>query len=366
MPKQTLKFKASFPFFYWAYDTGLCKDPRTEAQQQRDYAHEERLFSSAADPFGYKRILSSPYPQENQLGVGSCVPHGVGLALAIECVLDGIRGYTRLAWLFVYRLRANYPSAGCWLQNVFDLYKKRGAPLFSTLPDIVAPTESEANALVLTEQMSVEAEIYRGGEYYILKDTFNDIETLAGIASAGHGVPILIAATYEEWAQVTPKILSPNLNLDTAPVRHCISILPESGHIGPDGKRYVTIQDSALFGNIGLRHLREDFVKARVFGAGYWDGTQVLGSGPKPKHVFTMVLKYGSRDKEVIALQKLLISEGLLPNDCATGVFLGRTLAAVHAFQNKYADKILAPLNLDAPTDTWGSMCIAQANFLCR
>jgi hypothetical protein len=107
-------------------------------------------------------------------------------------------------------------------------------------------------------------------------------------------------------------------------------------------------------------------VSARVFGAAYWDTVQIIGNGPKPTYTFTKVLSFGANSEEVRMVQKLLISEGLLPTDCATGYFGGRTLAGVRAFQVKYASDILIPINLDAPTSTWGARCIAKANTLCK
>lgn len=338
-------------------------DPRTPEDQQKDYAHEERVFPQAKDPFGNSPITDSPFkPYYNQVGTSSCVPHGVGLALAIERKAD-VGVWARLSPLFAYRLRSNYPQEGSYPPNIFDMYAKYGAPLLDSLPEV--NTEAQANGVVLTAQMYTEAEIFKGKEFYTLQ-TFNDIAALANIAAAGHGVAILIYATYKEWAQAVPQILTPGLVLDaTTPIRHCVCILPNSGFIR-DGKRYVTIQDSSPFGGFYLRDVSEDFIAARCYGAGYWDTVETIGSGPRPQYTFTKTLKYGSKGPEVVAMQKLLIAEGVLPADCATGNFYGRTLAGVRAFQNKYADKILVPLGLDAPTNTWGSMCIAQANALCR
>jgi hypothetical protein len=354
--KEWLRYLFKSDHFTGALDVPGAPVPATA------YLHEERLIARATNAFGNAKIANSPYPYEDQKQVGSCVPHGVGLALAIaRKYLTGT--YVRLSWAFVYRLRGNFPQAGAWLSDIFLLYQKRGAPLYTTLPD--PDDETTANALVLSGQMSLEAEIFEGLEWYTMQSSFNDIGELAAVAQEGKGVAIIIFATYEEWAQVYPKIIEPNLNASTAGIRHCICILPDSGFI-EGGVRYVAIQDSALFGNIPLRYLSEDFIKRRVYGAGYWNKVNIIGSGAKPHYTFTKVLALGARSPEVKAVQQLLISEGLLPSDCATGLFAGRTLAAVHAFQNKYATEILLPLGLNAPTDTWGSMCIAKANKLCQ
>lgn len=344
--------------------TGVLDDPRTQAQKDQDYSHEERVMATIASQFSNAKITTPTYFPENQWYVGSCVPHGVGLGLAIERQND-TGAYARLAWLFPYRLRSNYPDPGCYPQEIFDLYKKYGAPLYAMLETKIGMTEAQASAIVLTQQMYTEAEIFRGLEYYMLKNTYNDIDELARIAQLGHGVPITIFATTAEWSKTYVTVDNPNLLYKDATVSHEVCVLPHSGFT-ENGIKYVAIQDSAWFGNIVLRYLPENFVQKRVRIAGYWDTVTIIGNGPKPKFTFTKVLKYGAVSEEVRQMQLLLISEGLLPIDCATGAFYGRTLAGVHAFQNKYADKILLPIGLDAPTDIWGAGCIAQANFLCK
>lgn len=341
--------------------TGLNPDPRLSSEKQKDYAHEERAVATPTDPFGNLQILKSPYFYENQNQTSSCVFHGTGLALAIERKAD-VNEYVRISQIFGYRLRNNYPSEGYYLQGGCDIYRHNGAPLYTTLPTPI--NEALANSIVITDQERNEAQIYKGGEYYTVRD-YTNIDTIAGIAQQGHGVPILIYATQDEWGRDYPEIQNANMNPNYAPIRHCVCVLPNSGFM-LGGKKYVTIQDSAWFGGKQLRYLSEDFVKARCYGAVYWDTVQILSSGPRPKYNFVAVLKYGSTGKDVTAMQQLFVAEGLLPTDCVTGNFYGRTLAALHAFQNKYAADILIPNGLTAPTDTWGASCIKKANLLCQ
>lgn len=343
------------------YYTGVNEDPRLPSQQDHDYAHEERVAATPEDPFGNMQILQSPYPYENQFNTSSCCPHGVGLALAIERKAD-LGQYQRLGWLFNYRQRSNYADQGCYLQNVFDNYRHFGAPLYTSAPDV--PNESIANAMVLTPQQYNEAEIFKGLNYYTVKSNFNDITTLSSIAQQGHGVAILIYAQSEEWGLDYPYIKYSNLRSTNAEIVHCICILPNSGFI-KDGKKYVTIQDSAHFGAKTIRYLSEDFIKARVYAAAYWDTVASLGSGTTPKYHFTRSLRVGMSGDDVRALQQLFIAQGLLPTDCMTGYFGGRTLAALHAFQSKYANEVLTPNVLNAPTDLFGPASIAKANQLC-
>lgn len=345
------------------YYTGVNPDPRSEEEKQLDYLHEERLLPAGTIvPYTNQIISISPYPYEDQQGASSCEPHGVGLALAIERFKEtGV--YQRLSWTFNYRLRSNYPSEGCFLQNVFANYQAKGAPVYEELPDPM--TEDEANITVLTPQMYNDGMVFGGMEYFQVQAP-NNIDTLNAIADQGHAVAITIFATYQEWAQQYPSILNSAMKITdkAAVVNHCICVLPHSGFM-LNGKRYLAVQDSALFGNYSLRYLSEDFIKARVYGAGYWDKVSILGGGLRPQHKFTDVLTVGMRSNEVTIMQQLLISENVLPANCATGYFGGITLAGVHAFQAKYASEILTPEGLTVPTNTWGNACIKKANELC-
>lgn len=341
-------------------NTGVADDTRTEAQKQQDYLHEERIFPGNSGPFSNQKIAASKYPLQNQNSTSECVPHALALALGIERERDGA-SFIALSPTFDYRLRLNYPAPGTAPSNGFNIFSTYGSPLLTTLPTPLY--EYQANAAVLTAQMYLEADIYEGKEFYIL-NTPNDITAIANIAAQGHGVPITIFSTLQEWSQTYPQILNPKLTYAQAIVQHEVCVLPNSG-FSENGKNYVTIQDSFPFGGMQIRYLSEDFISLRCYGAGYWDTVSILGGGPKPTYTFTKVLKWGSVGNEVKAMQQLLVSEGCLPADCVTGNFYGRTLAGVHAFQNKYASDILLPLNLNAPTDTWGSACIAKANQLC-
>lgn len=343
------------------YNTGALPDPRGAERKERDYMHEERLLAAVPDPFGNPQITAAPYPVEWQKSTSSCVPHAVGLGLAIERKQD-TGTYTRLSPIFAYHKRANFPEAGSWPIDIFDIYRKHGSCLYATCPTPM--TEAMANKVVLTSAMYLEAELFKGKEYYTIGN-HQKIAEIATVAMKGHGVPILIYATYDEWAREYPVIINPRLRLDMyTPVRHAVCVLPWSGFT-KNGVRYVTIMDSSPFGNIVLRHLSEAFIRARCYGANYWDTVTIMPTFDRPKYKFTRSLKVGSGGAEVLMLQKLLISEGLLPTDCATGNFFGRTLAGVRAFQIKYADDILKPISLTEPTNLWGPRCIAKANLLC-
>lgn len=342
-------------------NTGVVEDTRPEEVKDKDWAHEERALAKPLGPFDHKEIDVSPYPYEKQWYTSSCCPHAVGLALAIERKAD-LGGYTRVSYIFNYRLRSNFDDEGCFLQNVFENYRVKGAPLFTTLP--TPQRETDANAIRITQAMLDEAEIFKGFSYYTVKENWNDIQVLGDIAQMGHAVPILIYATTAEWSKEYPGIDVLNLRPADAEISHCVTILPNSGFTR-NGKRYVVIQDSASFGGINLRKLSESFIKARCFGAGYWDRVMAPGSGAHPTFKFNNDLSPGMSGNEVKLMQKLFIAEGLLANENSTGYFGGKTLGALHAFQDKYRDKILIPNGLQKPTDTFGPASRSVANTLC-
>ena len=343
------------------YFTGVLKDNRTAAEIAQDYMHEERVAPAAgADPFGNSQMTSSPYPYVNQFGTSSCVCHAAGLALAIERK-NQTGNYSPVAPIFAYRLRSNYAGEGSIPANIFSIYANTGAPLEATLP--TPQTEQQANMLTLTPQMYNEAAIFKGNLYFKL-GTANDIAAIAQIAQEGHAVSICLFATYSEYAKQIPTVDNPTLTQDAAEVQHEVCVIPYSGFT-LNGVRYVCIQDSAWFGGFKFRYLSEDFIKARVTESRYWTSVSVLATGTPPKYTFTQPLSVGMQSNEVKQMQLLLISEGLLPTDCATGYFGGLTLAGVKAFQEKYAADVLLPAGLTAPSGFWGNYTIKKANLLC-
>lgn len=348
--------KSQSPFF-----TGVLPDNRSEEEKSKDYLSEEMMPPSVPEPFSNPQMTVSPYPYVNQLGTSSCVPHAATLALAIERKAD-VNNFALLSPMFAYRLRSNYAAEGSPPQNIFQILRNSGAPLADSLP--TPQYEFQANALSITDQMKSEAAIYKGLDYYTLAIP-NSIVTIAKIAMQGHAIAITLFANEDEYSIQYPKIVNPNLTYSQAEIQHEVCVLPYSGFI-KDGIRYVAIQDSAWFGGWKLRYLSEAFIKARVYGAAYWDTVQILATGKYPKHVFTYPLRLGNQNDEVKILQQMLIAEGLLPPTLATGLFGGKTLAGVRAFQEKYAIDILIPAGLTAPTGFFGDLSIKKANDLCK
>lgn len=344
-------------FFKKKYFTGVSLDTRPPLEKQKDYMHEETQLASASVPsYDNQKIVNSPYIIENQNQTSSCVPHGVTLAAGIY--FNDIAGiFRRLSKMFVYRQRSNYPNEGMWLQEAFDIIRKNGSCLYENLPNSM--TEAQANAIVLTQEQKDQALANKVPEYFTIQNP-GDIDTLCAVAQQGIPVSIVMYSSYREWSAIFVAILDA-VGFYTAPVRHCICILPKSG-FRENGKRYLTIQDSAWFGGFFLRHLDEDFIKARVYGAAYWKPYIAPPVVSKPSYSFKYPLSYGSKGADVVALQNILIYEQLLPADLNTGNYLGRTQAGVKALQEKYAAEILTPLGLTKGTGVVASSTLKWLN----
>ena len=86
---------------------------------------------------------------------------------------------------------------------------------------------------------------------------------------------------------------------------------------------------------------------------------------PTFTYTFNNPMKLGSQGADVVALQHVLMLEGLFPtNQSFTGNFGNITQHAVNLFQLKYASEILTPIGLAAPTGQVGKMTLAKLNQL--
>ena len=83
-------------------------------------------------------------------------------------------------------------------------------------------------------------------------------------------------------------------------------------------------------------------------------------------YTFKQALKQGMSGSDVVALQHLLRIDGEFTYPTLTGYFGAATLAAVKAFQTKYASEILTPNGLTAPTGFVGASTLAKLNALAN
>ena len=88
-------------------------------------------------------------------------------------------------------------------------------------------------------------------------------------------------------------------------------------------------------------------------------------TAPNFSYTFTKALSFGMQNSDVVALQHCLKIDGEFPATVAfTGYFGQTTLAAVKAFQAKYAADILTPQGLTEPTGIVGTATIKKLNAL--
>lgn len=340
---------------------GVIDDYRNPEEKQKDWLHEEIAYGTS--DYGDKPFIDDFGTFFDQNSVGSCVPHSHTHIAGL--LFPNFREDSKE---FLYRLRSNYPQEGTYPQELANLYVKFGSPSYDMCPN--HKTEKEASNLKLTEAMYVEAYGRRMSGYLSVKD-MNNIDTINSIINSDKGVAICIYATFNEWAKkwIEPKDY---VTRETAAVRHSIAVLPRSGFIY-NGKKWLTIHDSAPFAGFKTRYISEDFIKERVYNALYYTNPQFNGT-EKPKHIFpAQILKFGDTDnKEVAWLQKCLQYEKLFPTQDnnrpfnVTGNFYGMTLKAVKEFQKKYAIDILVPAGIpkDDPTGIVGKYTINKLNQL--
>jgi hypothetical protein len=350
---------------------GVLPDTRTPEQKEFDLTHPE-IFSSSVATYLPSLQKASKYvavfPVDNQYATSSCVAHGKVLATAIFMMLQEQQPFEQLASMFVYRNRSNYPQPGMVPALAIEQIEAAGAPIYADLP--TPTTEAAANALTIDAATARAAKQLAGFRWITITD-YTNIDTLAFVAnSLNLPVNIYIYGTVAEWSQQTVDILTPGLvkGSPEAEVSHCVTVLPNSAYLA-NGKRYVIIQDSALFGDHAFRSVADTFIAARCYGADY---PIAMDSQPiaRPKVHITRDLTFGMTGPDVTALQEALQYLGCLPNVVdnlsfkPTNYYGGMTKSAVLQLQNAYAAEILAPNGLTAGTGYCGPSTRAFINSL--
>lgn len=345
------------------YMTGVLPDTRPPAEKEYDRKHEE-VFGSAPTSYFTTKAEASKYvgffPTQSQFGTSSCVAHTRARNEAIFRFLQRNMPYEPLGPMFMYRQRSNFPAEGMILGDADSLSEKAGFPSLVDLP--TPQTEAEANGIILNQNIKNIAGKVKAGSWLTFQNPENIDNYAFAVNSLGIAASLLIYAQYEEWARETPTVIYPSLAIQNAVVRHNMTILPDSAFIDHSGKKYIIVQDSALFGGIEFRYLSEDFIKARAYGGGYLVDmeTNTSDSPAKPSHVFSTDLTIGMSGPDVLALQQFLQYYGYMPNVVngqlfsPTSYYGGMTKTAVAAFQSAHQALILKPAGLTAPTGYFG------------
>lgn len=219
---------------------GALIDNRPESEKDLDYKKPEAASATAIIPFEHPKVTKLTATVYSQEYVGSCVPHGFYTQLEYEKIVP----LTGMSQLRAYRKRSNYPEAG---SIAVDMYQqiRGGQNVNSDFPTPKGMIESQATAMPRIEGNKIISDF----NYFYIPDYKNVPSTVA----SGKAVAIFIYATNEEWSQEYVTIKDPNLDINTAYVRHCVCLVP-SGDFTENGVEWLTVHDSAKF-EIGRAHV---------------------------------------------------------------------------------------------------------------
>lgn len=342
---------------------GANLDTRTEDQKQKDHFQVELVASTA--PVVWKEKKKSEFrsfEDQDQDGSGSCVAQTVKkLAQILLFLKEGVK--VSFSALSIYWERSNKPDGGMIGVESFDIWKNKGITLEAILPS-QKMSDAQMDAAKIEQYERDIANIFRISNHVGLKN--GDFEAVAStIQQTGKGVMVWFYFNSKEWSPEFPEVKDPSLTIPTGS-RHSVTAV-DFGLI--NGKKYIKIEDSALFGGRTVRFISEEFFKARNWFSRYpmnyrfQDSTQPaptptpIPQPGKPVHVFTKPLVFipldakgnisnptlhNAQKTDVVKLQDILRYEGFFPvNVDSTGYYGATTAKAVLAYQKKYA---VAPL----------------------
>lgn len=334
------------------FHLGANVDTRPQALKDKDYHADEIAGALAVTPFTHAKITALTAHIFNQWYVSDCVPHGFFTTLEYEGILPA----TLASQLVTYRQRANYAEAGSIATDIWDKIRAGiKANAFCPTPD--GFTEAQANAM----EKVIGEKLPKDFNYFAI----TDFKTIPNEVAAGKSVAIFIYATEDEWSQEYVEMKDPTLKIGDAAayVRHCVSLPPE-GDFTENGKQWLTVHDSAKFGNRNLRYISLDFLLNRTFYAGkvYAAGTLPTPPAPTPSSP-TSACQYGDKSDAVRVLQTYLVSKEKLDAQYVTGFYGALTAKAVLWWQlehwEKFSENIPVLLNLNG--HFWGPESIAIA-----
>jgi len=202
---------------------------------------------------------------------------------------------------------------------------------------------------------------------YIDKATGKQLlENVPVDVASGKAVPIFIYATEKEWSQEYVEVGTESVTLQDAEVRHCVCIIPQ-GDFTKDGKKWLTVQDSAKFGGRGMRYVEYDtFFLNRCYFASKVYATDTL---PVPVTEIIMAkpttpCALGDRNIAVLYLQQFLVNEGKLAPEYATRYYGAITAKAVLWWQLEHWNEFDVPVPklLEWNGQYWGEGSIKIIN----
>lgn len=313
------------------YINGAISDPRTEEQKAKDYDHSDFVGGAIINWVEKKPLTLSLRKQSSSWSCGSQC-----LAKLLEFSKHDVESATPL-----YRYRKNFPNMGMFMQDIGDIAIGK-----------LTTTEALCASQNMTEEEMNSAEIPEvnvGGfsaYYFLPKGQDTNLDLVAQALDNGHSLIIGISSNMDEWNRNVPEYKGQQTTFN-----HFVACYP-SNYTLHNGEKAIYIDDSCLAESTlnGQRILTETFLKERCFG--------IMALKPSTssvvafKHTFPtgLVLRKGSTGVEVVALQTILIYEGFLKKGLATGYYGTLTEQAVKKLQQHYADTILTPAGLTAPT----------------
>lgn len=331
-------------------------DDRPQDLKDKDYRSSE-LTASAVPTFTHSKIReitgATIYSQEY---VGDCVPHGLATMLEYE----GIISHEGISQLIAYRKRINYPSPGCIGVDMLDIIRAYQNPNkdYPTPPGF---TEAQATAM----RLITGTKFIKDFKYFQHLDSkgAQDFTLVPADVAEGKAVAIFIFATEAEWSKEYVEIIDPNLKIQDAYVRHCISIIP-NGDFMEDGRRWLSVQDSAAFGGLHLRHIEYDsfFLKRTYFSVkAYPVDALPVPPNPQPSMNPTTPCQFNDKSDAVKNLQAFLVKEGKLEAQYVTSLYGPITAKAVEWWQLEHWEKFTGgvPTLLDNAGKFWGKESIA-------
>lgn len=327
-------------------------DNRPEEKKIKDYSRRE-IVTAAIPTFTHSKITELTASVYNQWYVGSCVPHGFYTMLEYE----GIVPKTGMSQLRLYRKRINYPQPGSVGVDILDNIRS-GQSLQSEFPTPVGFTEAKAEAMAYIEGLK----LIKDFNYFQHLDTNGkqDFTLIPSDIAAGKAVAIFIYATEEEWAQEYVKIKTPNLKLDQAEVRHCVCLIP-LGDFKENNKRWLSVHDSAKFGNRHLRYIQDEFLLKRAYFSVVVFPKNT--PNPEPLPVFQKPLiacEQNQSGQAVRNLQTFLVTEKKLDAQYVTGFYGALTAKAVLWWQLEHWERFSGgvPQLLEYAGKYWGQQSI--------
>lgn len=318
--------------------TGIIDDPLLDPRVINGWSIDEVLPQAAVLDWKVKDMSQVvQYPIWNQASTGACVAFAKAKQISIK-IFEMTGVWIDFSPASIYQLRTDNTKPGMHIANANDIANNIGVTL-EALMKSQNLTEAQINAVKRTKVADMFAKaIAEAVVRYLYVPV--DIDRIAQVIESKKAVSLLIFATRDEYARMTPVVLNPNLTYENAPIRH--EVIGVDYFLDANGVKKIFINDSSHFGGIPVRELTESFLLKRCRLADAIDlFTFEPGVDPDVPHfVFTRDLQLAPTftvDQDVIALQNILKYEALFPsNQASTGWYGPLTQKSVGQFQLKY------------------------------